>query len=154
MKSDLFAGIICLTLLSCKTYAQTNTSNSQTEIKKTTNMKEFILLVRVPVTYSSEQAKAVNPQWDIVLQKWKADNVFVTSFVFPGESYALSGADRLVKKEPVVSDNLKIVSNIILRATSLENVVELAKACPVLEHGGTVEVREITPRPIKPTQNL
>ncbi len=154
MKSHLLAGIICLALLSCKTYAQTNTSNSQTEIKKIPNMKEFILLVRVPVTYSGEQAKAVNPRWEIVLTKWKADDVFVTSFVFPGESYVLSGADRLVKKEPVVTDSLKIVSSIILRATSLENAVELAKACPVVEHGGTVEVREIIPRPVKPTQNL
>jgi hypothetical protein len=154
MKSCLLTGIICLALLSCKTYAQTNSSNSQTEIKKIPNMKEFILLVRVPVTYSSEQAKAVNPKWEIVLNKWKTDDVFVTSFVFPGESYTLSGADRLVKKEAVVSDNLKIVSNIILRATSLENAVELAKACPVVEHGGTVEVREIIPGPVKPTQNL
>lgn len=114
-------------------------------------MKEFILLVRVPVTYSGEQAKAVNPKWDIVLNKWKADNVFVTSFVFPNEGYVISGTERLVKKEFIVSDNLKVVSSIILRAASLENAVELAKACPVLEHGGTVEAREILPGPVKPT---
>jgi hypothetical protein len=114
-------------------------------------MKEFILLVRVPLTYSSEQAKAVNPKWDLVLKKWKEDNVFVTSFVFPSESYVLSGADRLVKKEFVVSDNLKVVSSIVLRARSLESAVELAKVSPVLEYGGTVEVREIQPRPVAPT---
>jgi hypothetical protein len=83
-----------------------------------------------------------------VLDKWKADSVFVTSFVFPGESYVLSGADRLVKNSPVVADNLKVVSSIILRAASLENAVELAKVVPVLEYGGTVEVREIPPRPV------
>jgi hypothetical protein len=111
-------------------------------------MKEFILLIRVPVTYTAEQAKAVNPKWDKVLDKWKADSVFVTSFVFPTGSYVLSGADRTVKKESVVSDNLKVVSNIILQAASLEDAVELAKVCPVLEVGGTVEVREIQPGPI------
>lgn len=148
MKSYLLMGIIGLASFSCKTYAQTNTPGSQTEIKKSINMKEFILLVRVPTTYSSEQAKAVNPKWNIVLDKWKADSVFVTSFVFPGESYVLSGADRLVKKIPVVADNLKVVSSIILRAASLENAVELAKVAPVLEYGGTVEVREIPPRPV------
>jgi hypothetical protein len=148
MKSYLLMGIIGLALFSCKTYAQTNIPGSQTEIKKSINMKEFILLVRVPTTYSSEQAKAVNPKWNIVLDKWKADSVFVISFVFPGESYVLSGADRLVKKASVVADNLRVVSSIILRAASLENAVELAKVAPVLEHGGTVEVREIPPRPV------
>lgn len=148
MKSYLLTGIIGLASFSCKTYAQTNPPGSQSEIKKSINMKEFILLVRVPTTYSSEQAKAVNPKWNIVLDKWKADSVFVTSFVFPGESYVLSGADRLVKNSPVVADNLKVVSSIILRAASLEKAVELAKIAPVLEYGGTVEVREIPPRTV------
>jgi len=114
-------------------------------------MKEFILLIRVPVTYSSEQAKKVNPEWDVVLNKWKADSVFVTSFVFPSEGYALSGTDRVTKKEAVVTGNLKVVSCIILRSANLETVMELAKDCPVLDYGGTVEVREITTRPVKPT---
>jgi hypothetical protein len=108
-------------------------------------MKEFSLLVRVPVTYSSEQAKAVKPKWDQVLEKWKAGDLFVTSFVFPGAGYVVSGANRTVKKETVVSDDLKVASNIILRATSLEEAVELAKDCPVLEYGGTMEVREVQP---------
>ena len=113
-------------------------------------MKEFILLVRVPVSYSGEQAKAVNPQWNEVLNKWKADSIYVTSFVFPGESFVLSGSDRMVKKEFVVADNLKMVSNIILNAKNLEEAVELAKVCPVLEHGGSVEVREVQPRQVVP----
>lgn len=151
MKSNLLAGIICLAFLSCKTYAQTNASNPQSEIKKSNKMKEFILLVRVPTTYSSEQAKAVNPKWDIVLAKWKADSIFVTSFIFPSEGYVLSGTDRLTKKEAVISENLKVVSSIILRSANLETAIELAKVCPVLDYGGTVEVREIPPRPVKPT---
>lgn len=151
MKANLLAGIVCLTLLGSNTYAQTANSDLST-IKKTTKMKEFILLVRVPTTYSTEQAKAVNPKWDIVLAKWKADNTFVTSFVFPGESYVLSGAERLVKKEVVVSNNVKVVSNIILLAASLEEAVDLAKACPVLDHGGTIEVREIPPRATQATK--
>lgn len=112
-------------------------------------MSEFILLVRVPTNYSGEQAKAVNPKWDRVLDKWKADNVFVTSFIFPGNSYVLAGADTTVRKEFVVSDNLKVVSSIIFRAADIEEAVELAKVCPILEHGGTVEVREVQSRPVK-----
>jgi len=142
MKPSILAGLLCLVLYSGRSYAQTTKSDPQ--------MKEFILLVRVPVTYGGEQAKVVNPQWNKVLDKWKADNVFVTSFVFPTESYVLSGADRTVKKEMVISDGLKVVSSIILHARSLENAVELAKACPVLAYGGTVECREVWPRTVQP----
>lgn len=112
-------------------------------------MKEFMLLIRVnAVSYTAEKAKAVNPDWNKVLEKWKADSVFVTSFVFPGESYVLSGPERTVRKEAVVSNDLKVVSAIVLRAADPETAVELAKACPVLDHGGTVEVREVPPRAV------
>lgn len=150
MRLNLLAGMISLTLFNYETYSQPSASNSETKIEKSNKMKEFSLLVRVPVNYSGEQAKAVNPKWDKVLNKWKADSVYITSFVFPGESYILSGIDRMVKKECVVSDHLKVVSNIILHAGNLEEAVELAKVCPVLELGGTVEVREVQPRQVQP----
>lgn len=152
MKSNRLAGIICFILFSCTTNAQTDSSGPQIQIKTATKMKEFILLVRVPLTYTREKAEEVNPKWEIVLRNWKAENVFVTSFAFPQESYVLSGADRSVKKESVVSQNLRVVSSIILRAGNLENAVELAKVCPILEHGGTVEIREIVSRSTQPAK--
>lgn len=34
---------------------------------------------------------------------------------------------------------------------NIEGAVDLAKTCPILEYGGSVEVREIPQRPAKPT---
>lgn len=150
MKSNLLTNLMCLLLFCGSINAQTNTPGTSSLKAKTAQMKEFILFVRVPVTYTTEQAKAVNPKWTVVTDQWKADGIFVTSFVCPNDSYVISGADKVVKKEPVVSDNLKVVSNIILLAENLENAVALAKACPVLEYGGTIEVRAVQPRAIKP----
>ncbi len=150
MKLILLAALIRLSFFSVEILAQTSAAGAQTAILKPNKMNEFVLLVRVPVTYTSEQAKAVNPAWDIVLNKWKAAGVFVTSYIFPAGGSVLSGSDRLVNKESVVTDNLKLVSSIILRTGSLENAIELAKACPVLDYGGTVEVREIKSRPVSP----
>jgi hypothetical protein len=147
MKSNLLAGIICLALCCGKTAAQTNIANTSS---KTTKMKEFILFVRVPITYTTEQAKAVTPEWNLVTDKWKADGIFVTSFVCPNDSYVISGTDRSVKKEPVVAGNQKVVSNIILLAENLESAVELAKVCPVLNYGGSIEVRSVQPRVARP----
>jgi hypothetical protein len=150
MKSNLLAGLMCLSLCCGNLYAQTKAPDTAAQTQKTTKMKEFILFVRVPVTYTTEQAKAVNPEWTLVTDKWKADGIFVTSFVCPNDSYVISGADRAVKKDYVVSDNLKIVSNIILLAENVEQAVALAKACPILEYGGSIEVRAVQPRVTKP----
>jgi hypothetical protein len=150
MKSILLASFICVALLCGNTYAQTNAPGASTKTTKTTKMKEFILFVRVPVTYTREQAEAVSPEWALVTDKWKADGIFVTSFVCPGDSYVISGAEKSVKKETVITDNLRVVSNIILLAEHLEDAVELAKACPVLNYNGTIEVRAVQPRVLKP----
>jgi hypothetical protein len=141
MQRIFFTAIICLVLCNCQ--AQNNSS-----IKKSISMKEFILLVQVPVSYSNETAKSVGPQWDIVLAKWKEEGRFVTSYVFPGESYIVSGADRNTSPGPGLTNNLKQVSCIILRAENLIDAVKEAKLCPVLDHDGAIEVREVPPRPV------
>jgi hypothetical protein len=148
MKSGLLAIIICSAFISYKTSAQTNIDTSQS---KKNEMKQFSLLVRVPETYGGEQAKSVNPQWDRLLEQWKTEGVYVLSFAFPGESYTVSGSEKLIKKETVLSGNLKVVSNIVLQSETVEQVLELAKSCPILLYGGTVEVREI-PKPVKLTK--
>lgn len=110
---------------------------------KTKSMKQFSLLVRVPVTYSSEQAKSVFPQWEKLLDEWKKSEVYVLSFAFPGESFTVSGSEKKVRKESVLSDNLRVVSNLVVQAGSIDEALTLAKSCPILAHGGSVEVREI-----------
>ena len=112
-------------------------------------MKQYSLLVRVPDTYTAAQAQSAAPQWEILLEQWKTDGVYVLSFAFPGESFTVSGNEKLVKKETVLSAHLKVVSNVVLQAETMEEALELAKSCPVLLYGGQVEVREI-PRPVKP----
>ena len=110
-------------------------------------MKQFSLLVRVPNTYTAEQAKLVHPQWNELIDKWKAAGVYILSFAFPGESYTVSKTEKKIKRETVLSDDLKVVSNIVVRAENMEQALELSKSCPTLLHEGTVEVREI-PNPL------
>ena len=148
MKPGLLAIIICFAFMSSKTYAQANITASPS---KNNAMKQYSLLVRVPETYGSEQAKVAGPKWEQLLAQWKADSVYVLSFAFPGESYTVSGSGKSVKKETVLSGNLKVVSNIVLQAETMEQALELAKSCPILLYDGTVEVREI-PKPVKPIQ--
>ncbi|GAB3015592.1 hypothetical protein GCM10027051_19350 [Niabella terrae] len=145
MKSGLLAVFTTL-FLSAVTLAQTGSEVlPPIKIKK---MKQFSLLVRVPDTYRPEQAKAVTPLWDKLLASWKASGVYVISFAFPGAGYTVTGNKKTVKKETVFSGHLRVVSNIVLQTPTMEQALELSKACPVLPYGGSVEVREI-PSPIQ-----
>lgn len=145
MKSYLLTIIISATLIGGKASAQTNSTATQS---KNNQMKQFSLLIRVPVTYTSEQVKLANPLWEKTLQEWKSKGVYILSFAFPGESYTVSGSTKAVKKETIISNNLKVVSNIVLQAESMEQVIELAKECPILTYEGSVEIREI-PKPLQ-----
>ena len=111
-------------------------------------MKEYSFLVRVPVSYSKEQATAANEKWNSLLNQWKTDSIYIISFPFPTDGYVVAGKDKAVRKETVIADNLKVVSNIFLRAKTMEEATALAKSFPILEYGGTVEIREILPRPV------
>jgi uncharacterized protein YciI len=142
-----------LVLLHTHVFSQVATNQSSTlkkEIKmdnQINEFKEYILLVRLPLNYGPENAKEVRVQWNTLLEKWKADGTYVTSFVYPNDGYLVTGSEKSVTKEGVISNNFKLVSNMILRAANYESALELAKQCPVLKQGGMIEVREIQPRP-------
>ncbi len=115
-------------------------------------MKEFILLNRVPAGYSATEAAAVREKWNLLTGKWKEDNVFISSYIFPGTGQVITGEERNVRKDQSLSNKLKMVSTIIIRAADINAAVELSKACPILEQGGSVEVNEIQPGPSRPQQ--
>lgn len=114
-------------------------------------MKEFSFLVRVPVSYSKEQVATANITWNALINQWKLENIYIISFPFPADGYLVSGKDKVINKGSVIQDNLKVVSNIFLKAENEQAALELAKTFPVLEYGGSVEVREIPQRPVPAT---
>ncbi len=141
-------GLACALFLTTSMFAQQAKPplNSSSLNNQSIKMKEFILIVRVPASYGAEDAKAVREKWNALTDQWKADNIFVTSYVFPPEGFVVFNSSGATKKEYVVSDKLKVVSTIILNAQSLDDALGLAKHCPILEQGGTIEVREVQPR--------
>ncbi|SHN21476.1 YciI family protein [Mucilaginibacter sp. OK098] len=155
MKSIINIGFFLsgLLLISARVFPQAKTNQSLSQPKKEAKMKnessafkEYILLVHLPLNYGPDQAKEVREQWTKLTDKWKANGTYVTSFVYPNDGYLVKGPQKTITKEGIVSDNFRLVSNLVLRATSYEAALELAKNCPVLPQGGIIEVREIQPR--------
>ncbi|WP_069658697.1 YciI family protein [Arcticibacter eurypsychrophilus] len=111
-------------------------------------MNEYILINRVPANYGRTDALKINDAWNLVTRRWKENQIFVSSYVFPNEGYLISESERIVSKGNVLFNNLKLVSVIIIKAENYESAVQLAKQCPHMEQFGTVEVRETLPRPL------
>lgn len=140
----IFTSVLCL-IVAGRISGQNNPEAKPQAFNQ--KMKEYSLLVRVPAAYTTEQAKAMTPKWNALLDKWKSEQVYVISFAFPGAGYQVSGPDKDVSEGSVVSDGLRVVSNLFVRAVDIEGAVNLAKSVPVLQAGGTVEIREVPQRP-------
>ena len=119
---------------------------TSTQFIKTEKMKEYLLLIRLPLSYGPEQADAVRAQWTALTDQWKANGIFVTSFVAPTDGYVITGKDRNIEQKSIVSNDTKLVSNIIIRAADIQQATKLAQQCPILNQSGTVEIRETQPR--------
>lgn len=54
-------------------------------------------------------------------------------------------ADSSITDGISVLANQTLGGNMIVRANDLDHAVEIAKGCPILQMGGTVEVRDVVP---------
>ncbi|MFI5171543.1 MAG: YciI family protein [Chitinophagales bacterium] len=112
-------------------------------------MKEYLLLFRGGDARRVDQQQSPEA-WQEHMQKW---NEWMQSLAGQGK---LSGAQPLGKEGKVVSGNGKTVTDgpfiegkeivggyLICKADSFDEAVVIAKNCPIFEHDGIVEVREI-----------
>jgi hypothetical protein len=144
MKAGVASIILSLIVFSMQGQNEVSTGEVKSQNNK---MKEFSFIVRVPLSYSREQATAANTVWVELLSKWKKEEIWIASFPFPADGYLITGKEKVVAPGSVHSNEQKVVSTIFLRAPSIEQAIDLGKTFPVLPYGGSVEVREILPRP-------
>jgi hypothetical protein len=112
-------------------------------------MTEYLLLFRGGDAARTDEQQSPE-KWQAHMQKWMQWMGELT------EQGKFSGAQPLKIDGKVISGNKKVVTDgpfvegkemvggyLICKADSLEEAVEIAKGCPILEHDGIVEVREI-----------
>ena len=113
-------------------------------------MNEFLLVFRresvvnEPIP-SPEQIQAMMKPW----QDWMGGLAAQNKLVSSGNRLAAEG--RVLKPNNVVTDgpyvDIKesIGGYILIKAASIDEAAELSKDCPILNVGGTVEVRAVVP---------
>jgi hypothetical protein len=132
-------GVICLAHFSL--FAQKTSPSSTT--KPTNTMKEYVLIMRInPAPLAPDDLTDVRAKWKKIVDDWTAREIFVTSNQIVQEGVVVSGREGTARPGSVASDGLRIVSTINIRAASLEEAAALARIVPLLEYGGTVEIRE------------
>ncbi len=113
----------------------------------TENQKDFMLLFRMQPGNqepTAEQLNAMQQQWGTFIGGIAAQAKLVSTTRLGFES-------NLVDKDLNVGNGINIVNseaisgNMVVKAATLDEATEIAKGCPVLAMGGSVEVRNIIP---------
>lgn len=107
-------------------------------------MKEFMMIFRhqYAANYapSPEELQAGMIEWQNWIGGIAAQVKFVSTHQLGMDAKVLK-PDTSIADGPYTSSNEIVGGNIVVKAFSLEEAVEMAKGCPVLRMGGNVEVR-------------
>ncbi|ANF49168.1 hypothetical protein A0O34_00720 [Chryseobacterium glaciei] len=111
------------------------------------NLKEFVLLFRLPQEdnqLTNERAAKINQQWKkfIALIASQVKLVNVSRLSFEG---TIIKSDLSVVHKTVLENGFFVSGNLTMKSETIENVILVAKKCPILLVGGTVEVRQTIP---------
>lgn len=112
-------------------------------------MNDFLLIFRrdinVDLQLTPEQLKEVSKPW----QDWMGSLAAQNKLADVGNRLHTDGRvlkpGALVTNGPYVEIKEAIGGYTVIRASSYDEAAELAKGCPILNFGGSVEVRQIVP---------
>ena len=112
-----------------------------------TQVKEFMMLFRFEPSNeqpTSEQLQEMQKQWGEFIGTIAMQGKLVSTHQLGFEGKQIF-ADHTTTDGFHIANAQIIAGNMILKADSIEVATELAKKCPILFMGGTVEVRDLIP---------
>lgn len=110
-------------------------------------LKEFMLLFRFEPSNeqpSPAQLQEMQKNWGEFIGKIAMQGKLVSTHQLGFEGKRIF-ADQTTEEGFYMAEGETLGGNMVLKAESLEVASELAKKCPILFMGGTVEVRDIIP---------
>lgn len=112
-------------------------------------MKDYLLIFRGGEAHRIEEQK--DPaKWQAHMMKWKSwmenlgkDGKFISGQPLEEGGSVIHGSKKSVTDGPFTEGKEIVGGYLMIKAADLAEAVELSKGCPLLEHEGTVEVREL-----------
>ncbi len=112
-----------------------------------TTMKQFMMLFFGPyyheLNMTPEETQQMMQKWFDWVDKLKAKDLYIAGDPLTPDAKTVRGKNPVVTDGPFAETKELVGGYFIIKANSLEQAAELAKDCPDLTLGGTVEVREI-----------
>jgi len=110
--------------------------------------KEFMLLFRFEANANYQPTEAemaeMHQSWGNFIGEIAIQEKLVSTHQLGMEGQQIF-ADMSVSEGIYVADKQTLGGNMVVRAAGMQEAVEVAKKCPILFMGGSVEVREIQP---------
>lgn len=110
-------------------------------------LKDFMLLFRMEPSNQQPtpaQLNEMHQQWGDFIGNIAMQGKLVSTHQLGFEGVQIT-ADQSTTEGVYVANNQMLAGNMVLKAISIDQAVNLAKKCPILLMGGTVEVRQIQP---------
>lgn len=112
------------------------------------NAKNFMMIFRFQPNFdyqpSAAEQAAMQQQWGAFIGQLALQEKLVSTYQLGFEGKQIN-TNISISDGILISENQTISGNMVVKANSLDEAVEMAKTCPILEMGGTVEVRSIIP---------
>ncbi|WP_234571211.1 YciI family protein [Rhodohalobacter sp. 614A] len=108
-------------------------------------MKRFMfILFENENTYTDFSPEDMQKEFDVHM-KWieELGEHYDSGEPLEQPAKTVKGKDAVVTDGPYIESKELVTGYYLIKASSLEEATELAKGCPVLQLGGSIEVREI-----------
>lgn len=92
---------------------------------------------------SPEEMQAHMQKWGVWMKGLAEKGILVDGLPLGKEGKVVSGEKKVVTDGPFAEGKEIVGGYLIVNADSLDNAVEISHGCPLFEHDGQVEVREI-----------
>ena len=109
-------------------------------------MKDYMLLFRG----AFDDRKASPEEFQKEAMKWQKwmEKLLKEGRLTPGQRLTsngkvVNGSKKQINDGPFAEGKEVVASFCVIKAASLDEAVEFAAACPILDHDGSVEVREV-----------
>lgn len=110
--------------------------------------QNFMLIFRFTPNFeyhpTTEENAQMHEQWGRFIGEIALKEKLVSTHQLGFEGRQID-TNQNISNEICVQENQTIGGNMIVRSNSIEEATELAKGCPILSMGGSVEVRSIIP---------
>jgi hypothetical protein len=112
-------------------------------------MKEFMYLFRGGdagrAQQSPEEMQAHMQKWGVWMKELADSGNLVAGLPLHNDGKVVEKSGEVITDGPFTEGKEIVGGYLIVKANDLNHAAELSKGCPIFEHGGTTEVREILP---------